>query len=64
MPHCLPRTGVAPLGDSCTATTWIEKPLSGKAGWGMGLYCQPDEDGLEVGLAVGKPSAGNKKASR
>jgi hypothetical protein len=30
----------------------------------MGLYCQPDEDGLELGLAVGKPSSGNKQALR
>jgi hypothetical protein len=71
MPYILLRScavlcyaGVATVSDAVTATAWAEKPLSGKAGWGLGLYCQPDQDGLELGMALGTPSAANQHMSR
>lgn len=52
--------GVLPIRDSLTATAWAEKPSGGAAGWGLGLYTQPDPDGLEVGMVLGRPSSHHK----
>lgn len=53
-----------PLGDVVTATAWTEKATSGSAGWGIGLYCQPDDEGLELGMALGKVATQQERACR
>lgn len=60
----LGAAGVLPLGDVVTATAWTEKPASGSAGWGIGLYCQPDDEGLELGMALGKVATQQERACR
>jgi hypothetical protein len=48
---------VLPLGDAVTATAWAEQPAGGRPGCGVGLFVQPDTDGLELAVSVGRGSA-------
>lgn len=54
--------GVLPLGDAATATAWAEQPLAGRPGWGLGLFVQPERDGLEVAMAAGRASCSGQQA--
>lgn len=56
--------GVLPIQDAITATAWAEHRSRGQPGWGLGLYSQPDNRGIELGMVLAKPSSHHRLVLR